>query len=78
MNQQLTELAAQARNHARQYVADCRTYGYYMEYNEEQVQFEQKFAELIIKECAEIAHCNFHVDGLTLGGILKEHFGVEE
>ena len=37
----------------------------------------EKFAELIVKECAEVAHCNFHVDGLTLGGILKEHFGVE-
>jgi len=38
----------------------------------------QKFAKLIVKECAEVAHCNFHVDGLTLGNILKEHFGVEE
>jgi hypothetical protein len=38
----------------------------------------EKFAELIVKECCEVAHCNFHVDGLTLGGILKEHFGVEE
>jgi hypothetical protein len=37
-----------------------------------------KFAELIVRECCEVAHCNFHVDGLTLGGILKEHFGVEE
>ena len=38
----------------------------------------EKLANLIVKECAEVAHCNFHVDGLTLGGILKEHFGVEE
>jgi len=37
----------------------------------------QKFAELIIKECAEVAHCNFHVDGLTMGVLIKEHFGVE-
>jgi hypothetical protein len=37
-----------------------------------------KFAELIVKECAEVAHCNFHVDGVTLGNIMKEHFGVEE
>jgi hypothetical protein len=41
-------------------------------------EFCKKFAELIVKECCEVAHCNFHVDGLTLGGILKEHFGVEE
>jgi len=39
---------------------------------------QKKFAALIVKECAEVAHCNFHVDGLTLGGIMKEHFGVEE
>ena len=40
--------------------------------------FEKIFAELIVRECAEVAHCNFHVDGLTLGNIMKEHFGVEE
>jgi hypothetical protein len=45
--------------------------------NAEGVDLE-KFAELIVAECAEVAHCNFHVDGLTLGSILKEHFGVEE
>jgi hypothetical protein len=38
----------------------------------------ERFAELIVRECCEVAHCNFHVDGLTLGGILKEHFGVKE
>jgi hypothetical protein len=40
--------------------------------------FEKIFAELIVRECAEVAHCNFHVDGVTLGNILKEHFGVKE
>ena len=40
-------------------------------------KFTEVFAELIVKECCEVAHCNFHVDGLTLGTILKEHFGVE-
>lgn len=38
--------------------------------------YKCKFAELIVKECAVVAHCNFHVDGIILGGILKEHFGV--
>jgi len=37
----------------------------------------EKLAELIIKECVEVAHCNFHVDGLTMGVLIKEHFGVE-
>ena len=39
---------------------------------------EVKFAELIVQECCEVAHCNFHVDGLTLGGIMKKHFGIKE
>jgi hypothetical protein len=37
-----------------------------------------KFAELIIQECAEVAGCNGHVSGFTLGDLIKEHFGVEE
>jgi hypothetical protein len=46
---------------------------------EGQLHFDnEKFAELIVQECCEVAHCNFHVDGLTLGGIMKEHFGIEE
>ena len=40
-------------------------------------KFTEVFAELFVQECCEVAHCNFHVDGLTLGTILKEHFGVE-
>jgi len=38
----------------------------------------QKFAELIVQECAEVANCNGHVSGFTLGDLIKEHFGVEE
>lgn len=49
-----------------------------VEYDGELIFSKEKFAELIVWECCEVAHCNFHVDGLTLGGILKEHFGVEE
>ena len=37
----------------------------------------QKFAELIVRECAEVAGCNGHVSGFTLGDLIKEHFGVE-
>ena len=37
----------------------------------------EKFAELIIKECAELAGCNAHVSGFALGDLIKEHFGVE-
>jgi hypothetical protein len=38
----------------------------------------EKFAELIVRECAEVAGCNGHVSGFALGDLIKEHFGVEE
>jgi hypothetical protein len=38
----------------------------------------QKFAELIVRECAEVAGCNGHVSGFSLGDLIKEHFGVRE
>lgn len=38
----------------------------------------RKFAELIVKECAEVAGCNGHVSGFALGDLIKKHFGVEE
>lgn len=38
----------------------------------------QDLAKMIVKECCEVAHCNFHVDGITLGNLIKQHFGIEE
>jgi hypothetical protein len=72
MNERIRELAEQAGMHRDKF-------GMYFagdKHDEDGVDLE-KFAELIVRECCEVAHCNFHVDGLTLGGILKEHFGVE-
>lgn len=40
-------------------------------------RFSEKFAELIVQECAEVAGCNGHVSGFTLGDLIKQHFGVE-
>lgn len=37
-----------------------------------------KFAELIVRECAEVAGCNAHVSGFSLGDLIKQHFGVEQ
>ena len=51
MNERIRELAEQARKYARDYVADCKHYGYYMEHNEYELRFEEKFTELIILEC---------------------------
>jgi hypothetical protein len=38
----------------------------------------EKFSDMIVKECAEVAGCNGHVSGFALGDLIKEHFGVEE
>jgi hypothetical protein len=38
----------------------------------------EKFAELIVRECADVAGCNGHVSGFALGDLIKQHFGVEE
>ena len=40
-------------------------------------EFPEVFAELIVKECREVAFCNSHVSGLELGNLMKQHFGIE-
>jgi hypothetical protein len=58
MNKRIKELAEQA---------ETKEIGYYF--------FDrEKFAQLIIKECAEVAGCNAHVSGFALGDLIKEHF----
>ena len=68
MNERIRELAKQARQ--------IGEYGNYGQIQLSTQQFEQKFAELIVRECASLAY-----DGP--GGILdhfglEEHFGVEQ
>lgn len=53
MNNRVKALAEQARKYARDYVADCKHYGYYMDHDEFEQRFENKFAELLIDECAK-------------------------
>jgi hypothetical protein len=38
----------------------------------------EKFAELIVKECAHKVDWIFAEGGKTQGDLIKEHFGVEE
>jgi hypothetical protein len=44
--------------------------------------FMQKFAELIVKDCAKIAYQNdvakFTRDGYVIGQEIEKHFGVEQ
>jgi hypothetical protein len=82
MNERIQALAEQARKYARDYVADCKHYGHYMEHNELEVKFEEKFAELIVRECAELTldHKNddYYTGWLDYRDEIKRHFGVEE
>ena len=70
MNQRIRELAKQSGGHGLK----MSTMGLSL-LGEDAIE---KFAQLIVKECCEVAHCNFHVDGLTLGSIMREHFGMEK
>ena len=72
MNQQkLNELAERAWAYQITVYEDngVRTYG-----EQEKVFSKQKFAELIVGECAEIAEAGWAAPGIQI----KRHFGVEE
>lgn len=79
MNERIRELALVAARLADDELAHLeRVHNRLYSFTEGREILMGKFAELIVKECVEVAHCNFHVDGLALGNIMKEHFGVEE
>ena len=44
---------------------------------ETQVNFLEKFAELIVRECCDVLFDN-ELGGYQVNYVLKEHFGVEE
>jgi hypothetical protein len=60
------------------YQAGLTAQGCWDELDDYAKQGIEKFAELIIKECSEVAGCNAHVSGFELGDLIKEYFGVEE
>lgn len=66
MNERIKELAKQARQ--------IGEYGNYGQIQLSPQQFEQKFAELIVRECANIALREEH-DPYEC---IKKYFGVEE
>ena len=72
MNEQrLTEFGEQALEYAHaNYIAGSDPHQW-------NVLYRKKFAELIVRECAEVAGCNGHVSGFALGDLIKEHFGVK-
>jgi hypothetical protein len=78
MNERIQQLADQARQYAREYVADCKHYGHYMEHNELEVKFEEKFAELIVRECCSAIRLDDAFNGGKFQRTILKHFGVEE
>ncbi len=84
MNQRIKQLAEQARKYARDYVAECKHYGHYMEHNEYELRFEEKFAVLIVQECCDWIEgsptsesgCQLLLTKSFIIANLKGHFGV--
>ena len=76
MNERIQKLAEQAEEWV------CKNCPNAMDDSDEfYSQTTAKFAELIVRECAEFANLhNEEVEGVTLGvgPALKKHFGVEE
>ena len=69
MNERIKELAEQARIKDHWSIDEARYLTNYLD--------EKKFAELIVRECADIATMNqFQWD--SAGGYVLKHFGVED
>ena len=71
MNERITELAEQAQQYA-EYVTPqgCEWFD----------TFKEKFAELLVQECAEFVSNDRQNDdyGVFIANRIKQHFGVEE
>ena len=75
MNQRIRELSEQAREYAttRHPVSNI-----VLSVNSE--KFEEKFAELIVRECANLARHDAvrKMSGDDIAGMIEMHFGVEK
>jgi hypothetical protein len=77
MNERIKELAEQAWKEVLSETSiDGDTSNVYSP--DEVVAFEQKFAELIVRECANAVNSRDDSDTGFWANIIKEHFGVEE
>lgn len=83
MNQRIQDLMGKTLDDKFSHTWDTMTY-------EGLLQFSEKFAELIVQECAKVLHTEmYRLDTLpgrevsaqtmeTAAALLKKHFGVEE
>ena len=75
MNERIKQLAEQAEMYAGDLIDQGADYDQYPRY------YTEKFAELIVKECARVADQSLNI--ITMkpewpSKYIKEHFGVEE
>lgn len=54
MNKLTKQLSSEAAEYARRYVEECEAYGYWMEDNEYDIQFQNKLLELFAVECVKV------------------------
>lgn len=87
MNERIKELSEQAQLYARQGMGKCVIE--LKRFDKDAVSeryakdFEEKFAELIVRECAGVAEVSMPInshpdDRLTVKNNVLKHFGVEE
>jgi hypothetical protein len=80
MNERIRELAEQAERLAKDELAHLeRVHNRLYSFTEGREIYNQKFAELIVQECANVADENYiHRGSRTCGLAIRLHFGVEE
>ena len=74
MNERIKELMGKTLDDKFSHTWDTMTY-------EGLLQFSEKFAELIVRECANLFEVEWGEEKLTgndVGYVVKKHFGVEE
>ncbi len=75
MNTQILDIAEQAKKHALDAMIKITDKEQALKVYSE--SYDTKFAELIVKECADVATINqFQYD--AVGNYVLKHFGVEE
>ena len=79
MNERIRQLSEQAHLSTADELAHLqRVHNRTYDLNESAAIYNEKFAELIVRECAELATKEYNNRGAIHGNDLLQHFGVEE
>ena len=82
MNEQMKELLDWAKDHARIYVIECELANIPFDQEEYDRRFQEKFAELIVKECMSVADFPKNLTGqwdhLESSEVIAAHFGLDK